>query len=221
MRKDGNCALRWTCANGHLEVARWLQQTFQLTVTDARAGGNCALRGACEHGHLEVARWLQQTFQLTADDAQACDNYALRWACEFGHLEVVRWLQQTFQLDPYAVQAACNLQWERTSRDRLEVIRWLQRTWGYPPDLQEFIISKAPANAPWITYMRNLRTLRWSPRTHADFPLISRRHALLLLLVHQRLVGELNKPGALPYLPPELWHHLLSYLPAYLPAPSV
>ena len=36
--------------------------------------------------------------------------------------------------------------------------------------------------------------------------------ALLMLLVYQRLARGLS---GLPYLPPELWLHLLSHLPAW------
>ena len=63
--------------------------------------------------------------------------------------------------------------------------------------------------APCVAYLSGLRALRWSPRTHADFPLPTRRLALLLLLVYQRLTHE---PGPLP---PELWLLILSYLPAW------
>mgnify|MGYP000659166388 CR=1 FL=1 len=208
-----NCALQVACLVGHLEVARWLQRTFLLDAKDARANDNCALRWACAHGHFEVARWLQQTFHLTAADARADNNFALRMTCESGFLEVASWLQLTFQLtaadaramDSYALRWACQ-------NKHIEIIRWLQRTWGIPPDMILMAIACVPANSACAGYLRSLRPLTWSPRTHADFPLATRRLALLLLLVCQRLARE---PGALPSLPPELWLHLLSFLPAW------
>ena len=210
-------AMLIACQNGHLEVARWLQRTFRYTAANMRAANNWALRMACANGHLEVARWLHQTFQLNAADARAVDNFALRGACARGHLEVARWLQQTFQLtsadargdNHYALRRACE-------GGRPEVLRWLQRTWGIPPDALAAAAS-GPLPAPCAAYLNGLRMLRWSPRTHADFPLPTRRLALRLLLVNQRLTREPGEPGALPLLPPELWHHLLSYLPAYQP----
>ena len=60
-RVEDKFALQGACANGHLETARWLQRTFQLTAADARAENNSALHGACAKGHLEVARWLQRS----------------------------------------------------------------------------------------------------------------------------------------------------------------
>ena len=92
VRADNNQALRWACMNGHLAVAQWLTDRFQLTTDDARAQNNGAFRGACGHGHLEMAQWLTDRFQLTAEDARADNNYALRWACWNRHLAVAQWL---------------------------------------------------------------------------------------------------------------------------------
>jgi ankyrin repeat protein len=95
-RANSNCALKWVCRNGHLEVAQWLTERFWLTVDDARANNNDALRWACENEHLGVAQWLTERFWLTVDDARTNNNSALRWACFHGHLEVVRWLEDKF-----------------------------------------------------------------------------------------------------------------------------
>lgn len=56
-----------------------------------------------------------------------------------------------------------------------------------------------------VAYLRNLRT--WSPRTHPEYSLATRRLALYLLPIYQRLTR-----GPLPYLPPELWLYILSYM---------
>jgi hypothetical protein len=97
-RAYNNEALRVACKHGHLEVAQWLTDRFQLTADDARAYNNEALRVACKHGYLEVAQWLTDWFQLTTADARADDNGALRWSCGNGHLEVAQWLTDRFQL---------------------------------------------------------------------------------------------------------------------------
>jgi hypothetical protein len=61
------------CQKGHLDVCRWLTETFHLTADDARADNNWALQVgmSSKTGHLDVCRWLTETFHLTADDARA------------------------------------------------------------------------------------------------------------------------------------------------------
>ena len=87
---------RWGCKNGHLEVCKWLESTFNLTTEDIRSKNNYALQLSCWNGHLEVCKWLVSTFNLTTKDARSKNNYALLWACYFGHLEVCKWLEETF-----------------------------------------------------------------------------------------------------------------------------
>jgi len=98
VRANDNEALQEACEYGHLAVAQWLVERFQLTAADARTCNNEALRGACENGHLAVARWLTERFQLTADDARAINNHALRWARCLGHSDVVHWLKTEFDI---------------------------------------------------------------------------------------------------------------------------
>ena len=98
VRAEDNYVLRWACRRGHLAVAQWLTERFQLTADDVRVNDNEALRWACRRGHLAVAQWLTERFQLTADDARAEDNWALLWTCHNGHLPVVQWLTERFQL---------------------------------------------------------------------------------------------------------------------------
>ena len=57
---------RWACENGHLEVAKWLIETFEGI--DIHAVNEYAFRGACENGHLEVERWLIETFDEGIDE---------------------------------------------------------------------------------------------------------------------------------------------------------
>ena len=82
-----NCS----CDNGHLDVAKWLYATFNLTAEDARSEDNYALRYSCIWGHLDVAKWLHTTFNLTAEDARSDNNSALRYSCSNGHLDVAKW----------------------------------------------------------------------------------------------------------------------------------
>jgi len=51
---QGDYAFRYSCANGHLEIARWLHSHG----ANIHAEDDHAFERSCENGHLEVAQWL-------------------------------------------------------------------------------------------------------------------------------------------------------------------
>jgi hypothetical protein len=117
------------CMGGHLDVCRWLTETFRLTAEDARANDNYAFRRAAEIGHLAVCQWLAERFHLTAEDARDKDNYAFRRAAQFGHLELCLWLVKTFHLT--AQDARANDNWAfgtAAGNGHLDVCQWLVET---------------------------------------------------------------------------------------------
>jgi hypothetical protein len=63
-RAYNNAALQGACKNGHLKVAQWLTERFELTADDARAHHNRALLWACQNGHLAVVHWLEEEFGI-------------------------------------------------------------------------------------------------------------------------------------------------------------
>ena len=122
-------ALRCAARNGHLEVLKWLHETFGLTDVDARAEENYALRLSARNGHLEVLKWMHETFGLTDMDARAEGNYALRVAAENGRLEVLKWMYETFGLTDMDARAEGNYALRVAAENgRLEVLKWLHGT---------------------------------------------------------------------------------------------
>ena len=69
--------LRGAVKNGHVEVLKWLHETYRLTASDARANENHALREAAENGHVEVLKWLHDTFELAVEDVNAVDDFII------------------------------------------------------------------------------------------------------------------------------------------------
>ena len=74
---DFNNALRYACANGHLECAEWC-------VKHGANNFNWALVNACENGHLECA-------ELCVKHGANNFNRALRYACRKENLECAEW----------------------------------------------------------------------------------------------------------------------------------
>ena len=111
-------------AYGHLNILKWLINTFQLTCVDQRL-----FQLASGNGHLDVLKWLTVTFQMKAIDARADNNCAFRWASGNGHLDVLKWLTFTFQLSDIDVRSNnnCALRWAKKSR-HLDVVNWLTIT---------------------------------------------------------------------------------------------
>ena len=83
---------QWSCRNGHLEVVKWLVETFDDI--DVHAENEEAFILSCVHGYLEIAKWLFETFGDI--DVHANNDEAFRYSCSYGHLEIVKWLVKTF-----------------------------------------------------------------------------------------------------------------------------
>jgi hypothetical protein len=49
-------------AGGHLAIAKWLHETFQLTAGDVCRDNHFACRMAISRGHPAVAHWIMDTF---------------------------------------------------------------------------------------------------------------------------------------------------------------
>jgi len=111
---DNDFALRWSCENGHLEVAQWLH----LQGANIHTWDDLAFRWSCENGHLEVAQWLHSQ----GANIHAVNDYAFRRSCENSHLEVVQWLHSQganiHAADDYAFRWSCK-------NGHLEVAQWL------------------------------------------------------------------------------------------------
>ena len=87
---------RWTCFEGHLELAQWLLQVCPTINISNSEINDYTFLSACAIGYLEMAKWLLQlcpTIDISAD--YECP---FRLACRNGHLEVAQWLQS---LKPY------------------------------------------------------------------------------------------------------------------------
>ena len=109
-----NASFVWACANGHLDVAKYLveqgaeiqdennaalreaSQAGRLNIVkylvengaDIHVGLNYSLRWASENGHFEVVKYLVES----GADIHAEQDYALRWAVNGGHLKIVKYL---------------------------------------------------------------------------------------------------------------------------------
>lgn len=106
------------CANGHLELAKWLYSQHQI---DSHLLERAFIR-CCGRGYLEIAMWLQSL----GVDIHSYNDHAFREACQFGHLEMAKWL---FSLnhdpiglihmqDEYAFRNTCRA-------GHLEIAKWL------------------------------------------------------------------------------------------------
>jgi ankyrin repeat protein len=84
------CAFRIACANGHLDLAKWLLST-ERTI-NVNANNDAAFRWACAGNHLEVAKWLN----AINDDIDICalDNYVYRTTYAKNHYRTFKWLCQ-------------------------------------------------------------------------------------------------------------------------------
>lgn len=98
IRANKNSALRKACKNGNLPLAKWLVETFGLTVADVVDDNNGALHNACHAGHLNVVIWLVDEFELRRSDLFMHKGIALFTICARGDMKLVIWLVERFDL---------------------------------------------------------------------------------------------------------------------------
>jgi hypothetical protein len=93
------------CAHGHLGVAQYLADVFDVTPEDARAGNNIAVHRALLAGHRGVVEWLADRFGI--NPRAGCD---LLSACcaQSDSVETVRWLVERFGYTATDVRSRCN-----------------------------------------------------------------------------------------------------------------
>jgi len=101
IRADGNSILMYTCANGHLEVVKWLVLEFGLTARDTlytTCSSLCAFGQACKYGHLAIVQWLADTLLLHVhSEGHPVIKEAFGLACVNGHLKLAQWLATKYR----------------------------------------------------------------------------------------------------------------------------
>jgi hypothetical protein len=87
------------CIVGHLHIAKWFTDTYQIDETTVRNNNNFIFRHVCEYGHLEVAKWLVSRFHINREDAKAFYNYAFYSAQDNKHVNITEWLFAEFGIN--------------------------------------------------------------------------------------------------------------------------
>jgi len=82
-----NLTFCFTCANGHLDVVRYLLDRGCLKKVNILAEEECAFRIACFNNNLPLAAYLLEIKPNI--NVHAMENYAFRWACFNGNMQIV------------------------------------------------------------------------------------------------------------------------------------
>jgi hypothetical protein len=77
-----------SCANSHLEVAKWLWNLNQNI--NIHTFNEYTFICTCGRGHLKVAKWLGSLNQNI--NVHAKNDDAFRGSCCYGYVKVVKWL---------------------------------------------------------------------------------------------------------------------------------
>jgi len=128
-----------TCVSGHLDVAKWLHETFALTSHNVTANGSVTLHYCARNGELAVLQWLHVTFSFTIEDVMSSGAYGFARSCAYGHLATVQWLYTTFGITKavfdtkhgaQALAFAC----EQGNDRQLKVLQMLHLVFGLTAD---------------------------------------------------------------------------------------
>jgi hypothetical protein len=98
-------AFRESMDNGHLAVARWIDDRFRITDAEARSSDGQrrddtveatpdypALISACRTGSVAAAAWMAERFSLGSVELRTGRNSPLAAACYHGHVHMIEWL---------------------------------------------------------------------------------------------------------------------------------
>jgi hypothetical protein len=134
VRADECEALRNSISdNNRTDTARWLIETYNLSVDDIRCENNEVFVEVCGHGQLEFAQWIADRYQLVTADARDQNNYALQVACAAGHLSMVQWLVDRFGLtaeDAREDDKLSDILWSWRSESPAVASQWMIDTFG-------------------------------------------------------------------------------------------
>lgn len=154
MIKNEKCAFSTTCANGHIDLAKWLL-IIEPNI-NVNANGDYALVGASENNHINVVKWLlslEKNYNLKEAFIKSCSNGNLAIAkiilnecnnlldenvelknsifnsvCMFGRFEVAEWL---LEIKPQ-IDIVFSMFANACLKGHLEIIKLLDKT---RPDL--------------------------------------------------------------------------------------
>lgn len=68
----GNIIFKIVCANGYLDIAMWLDKTFNMTKEEFMMDNNRCFVYAVSNGDLKMIKWLISRFNLTINDCKEC-----------------------------------------------------------------------------------------------------------------------------------------------------
>lgn len=135
----------WTCAEGHLQVAQWMHNVFNLRIGELRRDNCHTLSLAKSRGHLRMTQWLVNTFNLTLSDIKCCDPYPLYNSCLTGRVDFTQWLIAKYGLSLEDEGGINNAFAEVCVRGHTNMARWLYDVHKpeLPSSASSYLIARA------------------------------------------------------------------------------
>jgi ankyrin repeat protein len=122
-------ALHAACANGHLEIVRFLFTMAGANAEATNKDGCTPLHFACWHGQLEVVKYLVETAGANVEAASNCGSTPLHYASHNNQLMAMKYLVGVAGVN---VEVAAKNGWKplhmSCSRGHVSVVRYLVET---------------------------------------------------------------------------------------------
>jgi hypothetical protein len=88
------------CSRGHLDMAQYIADIFEISEEIMRSWDNNAFFSACENDRLEVVQWLVVAARITFNDVCAGDGDFFGTAIIDCNNETIQWVIDEFQITP-------------------------------------------------------------------------------------------------------------------------
>jgi len=185
--KDNRAFLK-ACQHGHLRVAKWMAEEYNIAREQISWYDKKPLLLACANGHTAVAKWLCKTYGFRRDYSLLQEQWrgiagvtpemladVFEQGCANGTLKHVQWMIRHFGLSHDEVRGTHDraMEWA-TRRNKLDTALWLAKVYyvnKMTDEMQVYLEGLCdPNRGGWRHTFRRGDWLELARRTNRDYP---------------------------------------------------
>ncbi|XP_021348380.1 uncharacterized protein LOC110447178 [Mizuhopecten yessoensis] len=96
VNERGQTVLHYSCYQGHMEVCKYLCESYPALTTAVTNNGATVLHSSCYQGHMEVCKYLCESYPALTTAVDNNGKTVLHHSCYQGHMEVCKYLCESY-----------------------------------------------------------------------------------------------------------------------------